>query len=1205
MKRWVVSLVPVALWAQPAIDPSKSGGATVVHTGNTSLVSTNSPLTIAEWHSFNLNGNEVCHFSLPTSGSLFVSRITGGAIAQIDGTIWSNQGTLWFINTDGFLIGESAHINCNSLLFSTFDTSNQEIQDFYSHQTDQIHFQGNGAASIRNLGQITAIDGDLILLAHQIDNGETASLHAGKSALLGAGSGFYLYTTQEPRISIATNILASPASTGINNQGKIEALQNVLLSEGSLYALAINHEESGTLRVASCSSEEGTVRLIAEGGRVQIGGAIVSNCSSENSLISINSEEIVIGEQAKLHLGEVTLGQRGGTIQIGSEEGCSSIHIAEGALFIVEGEEQGGKIELLAKEGIYEKGGQFRANGTSPTSTGGEIRVIGTHPGVRVECEGHYETLGHTFGSTLIGTLGHLYLGEQESASNLSNALVSTIFEKMLRQSMASTNLYIEAGGLNGAILTGHAMDFTESSTSGAPVSFVNLQLTAEDRILVQHALKLEGRDASSSLECRSGQIHVGINDRISSLDLVKGNLTINAQETLSITGGNQPNIYSRISIDEGNTTIHAGNIQIFGGDKVGAFSLLKQGEGDLAIWLLGDLVVKADVAPASIESGSLLSINSLEPASIQVEAANCASAAILVADGGKLHIGQDPESQIQSIMLQGGCCGTQGLAQIGSSGSAEVLSSIHGDYRINGADEGFRNSAGFLIGPGLLPQRLELKGANLYLKAGEGNVNSSGDNRAFIENHSPGGSVILSLTDSLSLLGGGGIGSSAKVAGSIIHIETGGDISLTGGDAVNSSASIEADSSVELLPQGNMTLTGGSTSDSEAKISLEHDGILSIQMGAGKELLVQGGSGEMASSAGFHMGGDTTFRILGSPRISFSGTQGNGLAKISILGRGSVFVEAGDLTLEGGQSIDAPASWSLGIGGESTIQAEKLSLYGRDSSASIEALGDMDLNLNVQGLTQLIGQGGGATIGVENGALLLSSQDCSLLGGDIGTAQIFSQQGPLVAIRIAKDFAMSATGVVASAEILSHCPILLDVGGDLSIHGVARPEGNSVTIRSLGTIGAIDLNIEGQAHFDGMSLILGEESLGLFSLRGGREIRLTNGTRMINHTSFRPIRFSVDDCTLGGFSIDQSSLVSTNQSVIHLSTPFLQGARLEGLDGSFCVGFILEEEGPVRFSDFNELGVLFELFYRTRYYRPLTPYSLVDFTEQHNWVAP
>ncbi|HYM33377.1 MAG TPA: filamentous hemagglutinin N-terminal domain-containing protein, partial [Candidatus Cybelea sp.] len=267
-----------------------AGKGTISATGTLTTVTTVTNQTIINWQSFSVAGNETVKFMQPNAASSVLNRIAGGDPSVILGDIQSN-GRIYLINPSGVVFGAGARIDTAGLVASTLQLTDK---DFLA-KGDQ-HFIGTSQASVTNLGAINVNGGDAALIGRNVSNAGTitapqgtVALAAGGEVLLKAqGSTDRIYVLAGPAAPSGGN--AAATDTGVANSGTIQAAAAELKAAGgNMYALAINN--TGTIRATGIvAGPDGHVRLVADGGTVQTGGAIASQkADGSGSGVSIDS----------------------------------------------------------------------------------------------------------------------------------------------------------------------------------------------------------------------------------------------------------------------------------------------------------------------------------------------------------------------------------------------------------------------------------------------------------------------------------------------------------------------------------------------------------------------------------------------------------------------------------------------------------------------------------------------------------------------------------------------------------------------------------------------------------------------------------------------------------------------------------------------------------------------------------------------------
>jgi filamentous hemagglutinin family protein len=252
----LASFVPVSR-ANPTGGVVASGNAIITTAPGVVTVTQQTNTAVINWQTFSINNGETTKFVDPSSSSATLNRVLGGQMSIINGTLTSN-GQIYLLNGNGILIGPDGVVNTAGFTASTRDLSDA---DFTS---GNLHFLGSGSGGVTNLGTISAIGGDAILIGKAVDNAGTihASGHVGLAAaddVLISQSGLeHVFVRSSPGAT------AAPGQTGVNNSGSIVgAAAELRAANGNIYALATNN--SGIIRATGVANQGGHIWLVAAG----------------------------------------------------------------------------------------------------------------------------------------------------------------------------------------------------------------------------------------------------------------------------------------------------------------------------------------------------------------------------------------------------------------------------------------------------------------------------------------------------------------------------------------------------------------------------------------------------------------------------------------------------------------------------------------------------------------------------------------------------------------------------------------------------------------------------------------------------------------------------------------------------------------------------------------------------------------------------
>ncbi|MFI5349007.1 MAG: filamentous hemagglutinin N-terminal domain-containing protein, partial [Elusimicrobiota bacterium] len=177
----LVIAFPASVWGNPNLGQVIAGSASISSRGNTLSVIQTSNNAIINWHGFSISQGELTQFQQPSAASAVLNRVTGGDPSSIYGTLQAN-GKVFLINPNGIMVGPTGVINTQSFIASTLDVDNAQFM-----AGGGLVFAGSSLAGIINAGKINALGGDVLLIAHTVQNtGQMVA--ADGTAAMAAGS---------------------------------------------------------------------------------------------------------------------------------------------------------------------------------------------------------------------------------------------------------------------------------------------------------------------------------------------------------------------------------------------------------------------------------------------------------------------------------------------------------------------------------------------------------------------------------------------------------------------------------------------------------------------------------------------------------------------------------------------------------------------------------------------------------------------------------------------------------------------------------------------------------------------------------------------------------------------------------------------------------------------------------------------------------
>ena len=327
---------------------------------------TNSPNAIINWQGFDIGAGELTQFLQQNSSSAVLNRVISGNASTILGKLQSN-GQVFLINPNGLVIGQGAVINTAGFVGSTL---NMTDEDFLN---GRLHFQGDNAGSINNLGFIRAGEGgDILLIAPNIENSGVLQVEGG-NVLLAAGESITISSLDDADISFEVQA----EENSVTNLGEIIADDGA----ASLFAGTLTHTGSITANAIS-TDEAGNIRLVAQGTNWIEGEVTATSSTGVGGNIHLLGDQVGLDGQAVVDAS----GQLGGgQVLIGGDyQGQGDVQTAR-ATYVGEDVEinadaledgNGGEVIVWSNESTKMYGSIFARGGAS-SGDGGFVETSG------------------------------------------------------------------------------------------------------------------------------------------------------------------------------------------------------------------------------------------------------------------------------------------------------------------------------------------------------------------------------------------------------------------------------------------------------------------------------------------------------------------------------------------------------------------------------------------------------------------------------------------------------------------------------------------------------------------------------------------------------------------------------------------------------------------------------------------------------------
>ncbi|MHC8346703.1 two-partner secretion domain-containing protein [Pseudomonas sp. RT6P73] len=489
----------------PALDNVIQGQATVSASGTSMNITQGSTNAVIGWGSFDIAQGHSVNFQVPAGGAT-LNQIAGPA-SQINGSLSSN-GTLFLINPNGVLLGNSAQVNVGSLVAST---SQLTANDFMNGQQT---FTAGGTGVLSNAGSITANSGGYVVLAGagEIRNLGTIKVANGTVQMVSADKFILTQSTQNPFLNITVDGTAKGGN--VTHQGTVSAGTVTLQAQGAVRSL-------GRIQAASLGDLKGSVNLsgnrviiaesidsagditVTSGSRTHIGAGLSAahhiDIKSQDSVSLTNAElhsargDIKAFSQHKLVLAESVLKTQNGDILLsGQGGGINTTYGANGAVDI-------DNTTLTAASNIQNKG-NILINGHVETSGLADAALTPEKQGVVIR----QSTLtSNNMNIDGTGALGVLLEGNTLNANNLSLSGNAEDFKNdgegvviFGNNTLAAQNdlVITGKGGQAGVVLSGvttlngQNIDVSGHTTSATPTDKNGIKFYTPVHLQVDHA---------------------------------------------------------------------------------------------------------------------------------------------------------------------------------------------------------------------------------------------------------------------------------------------------------------------------------------------------------------------------------------------------------------------------------------------------------------------------------------------------------------------------------------------------------------------------------------------------------------------------------------------------------------------------------------------------------------------------------------------
>lgn len=334
------------------------------------------------WQSFSIAPGSGTNFQQPSSTSTVINRVVTNTPSSLFGTLSSN-GRLVLVNQSGIAVGAGAVIDTAGFAASALRMTDADALAGRLRFGDAL-----GASSSLNVdGRITARNGDVVLIAPNIDVGNSALIQSPNgSTVLAAGRQVEITGRGLEGISL---LVQAPVDT-VRNLGNLRG------DAVGIFAGTLHH--SGDIQATTASLQGGKVVLKASGDAYVEGAATISAKGSTGGQVDVLGHRVALSGLAAI---DASGASRGGTIRIGGDykggnpdiPNAQMTYVGAGTILTADAtvSGDGGKVIVWADD-VTRAYGSISANAGLAGGGGGFVETSGQRyldvAGIRVAASG-------------------------------------------------------------------------------------------------------------------------------------------------------------------------------------------------------------------------------------------------------------------------------------------------------------------------------------------------------------------------------------------------------------------------------------------------------------------------------------------------------------------------------------------------------------------------------------------------------------------------------------------------------------------------------------------------------------------------------------------------------------------------------------------------------------------------------------------------
>lgn len=228
-----MAMSPVNVFAIPLLNKNMppSGATATTNTSNTQVtINQTANNAVLNWSNFNIGKGEIVTFNQPSAKAIAFNLIkdTNASASQILGTLNAN-GHVFLQNPNGIVFGAGCQVSVGGLIATTLNTINPTATT-YSLSKDST---SNG--KIVNNGTITATNGQVVLIAPQVENYGTITASNGVVIDTGANTPTTYDVFGDKAVTLKVSATGDVINTsGINTAATVIDQDGLVILEGAI-----------------------------------------------------------------------------------------------------------------------------------------------------------------------------------------------------------------------------------------------------------------------------------------------------------------------------------------------------------------------------------------------------------------------------------------------------------------------------------------------------------------------------------------------------------------------------------------------------------------------------------------------------------------------------------------------------------------------------------------------------------------------------------------------------------------------------------------------------------------------------------------------------------------------------------------------------------------------------------------------------------